>query len=257
MFESAKKILRLEPRYAVERVFVRAFGTTVKCFPLIAQHIGGKGIEIGGPSNIFNKDHFLPVYPLADSLDGCNFGATTIWEGIISEGQTFRYGGRVGRQFISEAWKLDVPDDTYDFVLSCHMIEHTANPLRALKEWRRVLKANGHLLLVVPDGLRSFDRKRPVTKLSHLLDDFSRDMGEEDLTHLEESVALHEIDRTPEYQSREDFRAWLSKNVENRRMHHHVFDRKLVVDMVSTSGFKVLASETTVPWNIVVFGQKT
>src|SRR5665213_3830092 len=38
-----------------------------------------KGIEIGGPSHIFTKSGYLPLYPVIHSLDGINFSSSTFW----------------------------------------------------------------------------------------------------------------------------------------------------------------------------------
>lgn len=44
----------------------------------------------------------------------------------------------------------NVPDDTYDYVYSSHCLEHIADQLVALKNWVRIAKAGGHLIIVVP-----------------------------------------------------------------------------------------------------------
>lgn len=44
-----------------------------------------------------------------------------------------------------------VEDDTYDFVHSSHCLEHMVDPLIALKNWLRILKPGGHLIITVPD----------------------------------------------------------------------------------------------------------
>jgi ubiquinone/menaquinone biosynthesis C-methylase UbiE len=55
---------------------------------------------------------------------------------------------------------VDVPDSTYDVLLSSHNLEHFANPIKALKEWRRVLRPNGALVLVLPKYRETFDHLR-------------------------------------------------------------------------------------------------
>lgn len=256
MFERVQTLLRLDSAYAVQRAYVRAFGTTVKCFPLIKEHIKGRGLEVGGPSSIFKKGHFLPVYPLIDSLDSANFGITTVWEGSISDGGKFRYGDRIGRQMISEAWDLRVPDAHYDFILSCHMLEHTANPLKTLREWHRVVNSDGSLLLVIPDGKRTFDRHRPITTMDHLIQDFENDAQEDDQTHVRESIELHDLSMTPEYPDRATLTSYFMDNIRHRRVHHHVFDFSVSSEMVRHAGFQPLAIETAPPNNIIVFARK-
>lgn len=256
MLKQLQTLLRLDPAYVVARAYVRAFGTTVKCFPLIREHLKGRGLEVGGPSNIFMKGHFLPVYPLIDSLDCANFGTTTFWEGSISDGGTFKYGDRTGRQIISESWDLRVPDALYDFLLSCHMLEHTANPVKTLREWHRVVKADGSLLLVIPDGSRTFDRRRPITTMNHLIQDFQNDTQEDDQTHVQESIELHELSMTPEYSDRAALASYFTDNARHRRVHHHVFDCHVAGQMVMHAGFQPLAIETAPPNNIIVFASR-
>lgn len=44
-----------------------------------------------------------------------------------------------------------VPDESFDFVHSSHCLEHLRDPAEGLKNWFRVLKPCGHMVLVVPD----------------------------------------------------------------------------------------------------------
>jgi len=44
-----------------------------------------------------------------------------------------------------------VADSTYDFVHSAHTYEHMHNPIEALKNWIRILKPGGHLIVTIPD----------------------------------------------------------------------------------------------------------
>lgn len=44
-----------------------------------------------------------------------------------------------------------VADASYDFVHSSHCLEHLNDPVEGLKNWIRVLKPNGYLIVTVPD----------------------------------------------------------------------------------------------------------
>lgn len=82
-------------------------------------------------------------------------------------------------------------------MLSSHNIEHLANPLKAIKEWKRVVKPNGYFLFVVPNKEGTFDHLRPVTTIDHLIQDLKNDIKEDDNTHFEEVLELHDLTRDP------------------------------------------------------------
>ena len=46
---------------------------------------------------------------------------------------------------------LPFDDGSQDFVIAEDILEHLINPLKALREWRRVLRGNGVLIAMVPD----------------------------------------------------------------------------------------------------------
>ncbi len=125
---------------------------------------GKNGIEIGGVSRVFYRKNIFPVYPIVGHLDNCNFSNTTVWEGSINEGQTFQFDRKkpCGHQYISEATAMEyIPSGNYDFVLSSHMLEHTANPILALSEWKRLLKDQGMMVILLPPTLN------PITYFTH------------------------------------------------------------------------------------------
>ncbi|BBX61125.1 hypothetical protein MSAS_02990 [Mycobacterium saskatchewanense] len=198
------------------------------------------GIEVGGPSALFKT--VLPLYRYIRDLDGVNFSNDTVWEGTITAGQNFHYcDGKSGRQYISEATDLrEIATEQYDFLLSSNCLEHVANPIKALVEWKRVIKPGGGLVLVLPNKVSNFDHRRPTTKFAHLLEDFTNDIGEDDLTHLDEILALHDLQRDPPAGDLEHFRERSLRNVENRTLHHHVFDVELIKDALSYVGFDML-----------------
>jgi SAM-dependent methyltransferase len=44
-----------------------------------------------------------------------------------------------------------IPDASFDWVYSSHCLEHISDPLTAVENWWRVLKPQGHLIIMVPD----------------------------------------------------------------------------------------------------------
>jgi SAM-dependent methyltransferase len=217
------------------------------------------GLEIGGPSGMFRRKGSLPIYPVAARIDNCNFGHRTTWEGAIEEGPTFHYDRdhAPGNQYVAEATRLGaIASSSYDFVLSSHTLEHVANPLQALTEWIRVLKEGGLLVLALPHRDGTFDHRRPVTSLAHLVQDLERQTTEDDLTHLDEILQLHDLSRDPEAGSAEQFAERSRRNFENRCLHQHVFDTRLAVEVVHHMGFQILAVDAFRPYDIVLIVRK-
>src|ERR1051325_1041366 len=74
--------------------------------------------------------------------------------------------------YYGHACKLPFRDNSLDYVVASHVLEHVANPVAALAEWHRVLGPEGIIYLVVPDRRHTWDRGRPLTSVEHMLDDF-------------------------------------------------------------------------------------
>ena len=77
------------------------------------------------------------------------------------------------------------------------------------------------------------------------MDDFTRDVGEDDLTHLDEILALHDLRKDPPAGDLKHFRERSLKNFQNRTLHHHVFDVALIEEMLDHLGFEILDITTT------------
>lgn len=255
MLKTMKKFV---PKPAVDVTYTMKYG--IRRLPIRHKYrpfVENKcGIEIGGPSTLFKS--VLPLYQFVKSLDGVNFSAATIWEGNIRAGENFEYyHNRIGHQFIADATDLgEIPAEQYDFLLSSNCLEHVANPIKALTEWKRVIRPGGALILVLPNKESNFDHRRPFTTFEHLLDDFTSDVGEDDLTHLDEILALHDLPMDPPAGDLEHFRQRSLKNFENRTLHHHVFDVPLIEAMLDHLGFEIL-DVTTCPTDFFALGRKT
>lgn len=218
------------------------------------------GLEIGGPSNLFSKNGLLPIYPYLNSLDNCNFSSETIWEGRINDGYTFKYDKNhsFGRQYVLDATELNrIPSNQFDFILSSHVIEHIANPIKGLFEWVRVLKDDGIFVIVIPHKDGTFDHKRNITKLSHIINDYNGNTLENDLTHIDEILELHDLEKDPLAGSFEQFRMRSLNNFANRCLHHHVFNTYSAVRLIDFIKLKIISVEAILPFHIIIIARKS
>jgi len=229
-----------------------------KGFRQLAQKATGKkGLEIGGPSAIFDAKGSLPLYQSVGHLDGCNFSERTIWEGDICEGQNYRFGGRTGYQYINEATCLRaIESHSYDFVLASHCLEHIANPLLAISEWLRILRPGGFIVLVLPDGTQTFDHRRPTTTFVHLLSDYSNSVKEDDLSHLDEILTLHDLAMDPPAGNVSAFEKRSRENIRNRCLHHHVFDLNLLKTVCAHFELETFMEAAVKPYHLIVAASK-
>jgi len=135
---------------------------------------GLKGIEIGsGAHNTFglntiNVDQgYSPLYK-QHQIDMC---------GKFAKIDLFANGDNI-----------PVPDKSYDFVISSHVIEHFRNPIKALREWERI--ARKYIFMVIPHRKRTVDRNRPLTDISEIIEAFQN--------NLTNDVDKHHYTYTPE-----------------------------------------------------------
>jgi SAM-dependent methyltransferase len=62
-------------------------------------------------------------------------------------------------------------DESVDFVVANHILEHTEDPVGALEHLVRVVRPDGILFLALPDARQTFDALRVRTTVEHVLRD--------------------------------------------------------------------------------------
>lgn len=65
-----------------------------------------------------------------------------------------------------------VKDQSQDFIIANHFVEHCQDPIRTLVNMFRVLKNEGVLYLSIPNKRFSIDKDRPATSLEHIKKDY-------------------------------------------------------------------------------------
>ena len=130
--------------------------------------VSGAGIEIGAYHSPMKVDASVRYVDLFSREDAGTYYPEA------SE-------GRVVLQPDIIAAADDLPmlgDSSQDFVLNNGLMEHLADPIKALKEWHRILRPGGLLFLGLPDKRYSFDVDRQRTPLQHLIEDHRRQGSE-------------------------------------------------------------------------------
>lgn len=124
---------------------------------LAKQYCRGQGLEIGGAAhnpfglNTRNVDYTREL----------NF---------YKQGEIARCGRCLPVDIEASGDAVPLPDGSVDFVVSSHVLEHFPDPIKALREWYRLVRPGGILFMIVPHKERTFDCDRPRTTLAELLD---------------------------------------------------------------------------------------
>ena len=132
---------------------------------------GLRGIEIGGS---FKNSFGLNTLNI-DYTDESN-----IWHQMDS---TFKV------DIVASGDDLPFKDNTWDFVINSHVLEHFFDPIKAINEWLRVIKPSGYLYMIIPHKERTFDRDREITPLSEIIARHKGELKIQDYAHNENSIS--------------------------------------------------------------------
>jgi SAM-dependent methyltransferase len=111
------------------------------------------------------------------------------------------------------------PDESVDFIIVNHVIEHTEDPIGTIANHLRVIRPGGVLYLGVPNRHRTFDIDRQPTPLEHLVRDYHEDPKWSRNLHLEEWARF--VLKVPD----EKIPTRVSElDAENYSIHYHVWD---------------------------------
>ena len=133
-----------------------------KCRWDVVPYIRGKGIDIGcGPNKVL--PHAIGIDSCKDvELFGLDFKPDLVCE---------------------DATQLAIPDADLDFVFSSHLLEHIEDTGAALREWWRVLKAGGYLVLYLPHCDLYPRIGQPGSNPDHK-HDFNNEMIHDEMVHM-------------------------------------------------------------------------
>ena len=114
----------------------------------------------------------------------------------------------------------NVDNNSINFIIANHFLEHTRNPIGVLRNHLRKIKKGGCLFYTIPNSEYSFDKMRPITSFQHLVMDdmFGPEISER--AHYLEFVMY--VDGLVDKNDIENHATTL-KNMDNR-IHFHVWN---------------------------------
>ena len=122
-----------------------------------------------------------------------------------------------------------IEENTQDFVIANHFIEHCQNPILTLQNLFRVLRAGGVLYMAVPDKRFTFDVDRPCTTIEHLTRDFAEGPEWSKRQHFEEWSRLVNK-RADEAQVQEEMRRLIDTDFS---IHFHVWAAAELLELIT------------------------
>jgi SAM-dependent methyltransferase len=154
--------------------------TRVEMHQQLAKRLRGSGVEFGAGA------HPFPVSPDCRVQYGDRNTPAQ-----LAERNYFDAGAKIAFDFQSDIRDMvSIDDDSMDFIIGSHVIEHTPDPIGVLITAYCKLRFDGVLLLVVPDKEVTFDRLRSLTTLDHLLSDYLLPSRHRDFEHYIEFFRL-------------------------------------------------------------------
>jgi len=157
--------------------------------------------------------------------------------------------------YVADAANLSFAQDgTFDFVSSSHVLEHLANPLGAIAEWKRVIKDEGIIYVAVPDMRYTFDCKRDKTTLSHLVDDFEKKVCRTDRSHVAEFVEKFDYEKAHGFTREQLFE--LMREKPESIVHNHVWTVDDVQEVFEYMGINIVYGPILRKGTIHLIGQK-
>ncbi len=149
---------------------------------IAASRLFGKGIEVGAAASPFP----IPLHCSVEYADICP--QTTIKDRLYPGQDSHNL---IEPTLITDLEKLEgIEDNSLDFIVACHVIEHVSNVLLALENAYNKLRVGGSLVLVIPDKERTFDKTRELTTLEHLILDYQNPSSKRDREHYVEFYKL-------------------------------------------------------------------
>lgn len=206
-------------RFRIHYARVRAFFFYDRRYYLADKFLKGDGIEIGAlhlPLAVPAKARvkYVDRLPLAE---------------LRAQYPELKRYPLVVPDIIDDGEKLaGVVTGSQDFVIANHFLEHCEDPVRAIENFLRVVRDGGMIYLAVPDKRYTFDNRRAITPLEHVLADYREGPGRSREEHFRQWRSLvdekfgNDKDRRPNQMKSESY-----------SIHYHVWTYLEVLELLA------------------------
>jgi len=204
---------------------------------------GKKIIEIGGPSN--NNNFINKFYQYCSKITIINFEEENNMS--ITTGASTDNNINKILMINTNNCELFIEENKgkYDILLTSHVIEHQANPIKMIQLWKTLLNDNGIIISILPNKDFCFDYARPVTKLCKLITKYENNIMEDDVSEIPQMIEYYKSnpDKLLEFKTHPNMTVDEFINYQNyfynnpkelerkRPIHHHVFDLNLLKEI--------------------------
>jgi SAM-dependent methyltransferase len=133
----------------------------------------------------FKQPQSKLAHKLLDGLNGVEIGASAQnpfglstrnidysddYNTVFKQEEIAFTGGYAKVDIVASGDNLPLTNNSVDFVISSHVIEHFYDPIKTMQEWLRVVKPGGYVYIIAPHKERTFDKDRPRSTLAELID---------------------------------------------------------------------------------------
>jgi len=195
---------------------------------MVEKYCRGFGLEIGPGDTSYTKvgsTIYLDKYPTRD---------------MVGE-RTF---------LTADTVRIPIKENTFDYIFSAHCLEHVPDTIKVLKEWIRVLKPGGKLLIVLPHGGRTFDKGRLFSTLEHHILDYENKVNHLDQTHWKEfeQYSIPQFDHGWKKEAQKEDGSWdFPWIVRNGHIHYHVWTETQMGKLLEHLKGEIILSSPEVP----------
>ncbi len=188
----------------------------------------GSGIEIGAT--------YLPLEVIAD--------VKVTYVDIMSKENLLKTDPNLKGK---EVTHVDVLDDaeklikfgnnSQDFIIANHLVEHVMNPIQAIASFLRVLKTEGIIFMAVPEMRVTFDKHRPLTPISHLIEVFEKKEDDQWFEHYIECAIF--LGKKPKNKAKKTAKELIDSKLS---IHYHTFQPRSflsIIDYMRRLGYPI------------------